>query len=108
MAQIEVGKDKAKSDIPTITGHIEFADLYTGKTVSMPINMRKHVFKSGKTGYMLFSGKVPTDPDTGYSFRLFNGMIGVYDKTKEYTPLETTTSDAESTKKSESDTPEKE
>ena len=86
MAQIEVGKQADK--LPTIIGHLEFADKEwnDGKTVSVEIKMRRHTFKSGKTGYMLYSGRIATDPSNNLQYRLFNGQLGVYDAEKTYTP----------------------
>ena len=91
MAQIEVG-EKAKDGIPTIVGHLEFEDsIYSKKTVSVEVKLKPHIFKSGKTGFMIYSDRVAVDADSNLNYRLFNGMLGVYDPTKEYTPREDTT-----------------
>ncbi len=77
MAQIEVGA--TSTALPSITGHLEFLDAYTGKTVSVEVKLRQNIFSSGKTGYLMYSGRVAKDPETNIEFRLFNGMLGVYD-----------------------------
>ena len=77
MAQIEVGA--TSTGLPTIVGHLEFLDSYTGKTVSVEVKLRQTIFSSGKTGYMLYSGRVAKEPESNIEFRLFNGMLGVYD-----------------------------
>ncbi len=77
MAQIEVGA--TSTGLPTITGHLEFLDDYTGKTVSVEVKLRQTIFSSGKTGYLMYSGRVAKEPESNIEFRLFNGMIGVYD-----------------------------
>lgn len=90
MAQIEVG-EKAKDGIPTIVGHLEFEDsIYSKKTVSVEVKLKPHTFKSGKTGFMIYSGRVAVDADSNLNYRLFNGMLGVYDPTKKYLPREDT------------------
>ena len=97
MAQIEVGS--AKAGKKSIIAHLTFTDEeYTGKTVSVEVKLQKHTYNSGKTGYKMYSGRVAVDPETNLNFRLFNGMLGVYDPKKDYS------ADAKPSKDEEEDT----